>query len=326
MGEFMKQLDWEKYYAQRPQDMIFPGQVEAGDEIVSVADLDAEVEALYTVGFNRGLSPGWRSLAELYRIRKREITLITGWPNHGKSCFLDNIMINMARGHGWKWGVFSAENLPLERHIGSLAELLVGKPFSEGVHTRMTKTELGYAKSFLNNHVHFIRPSEHRQSVARILELAGTMLERWQIDAVVLDPWNELDHGRPANLREDEYISVALSMVRWFTRNHDVHFFIVVHPRLLPRENGKFPVPTLRDAKGASEWEAKGDNGLCVWRDKAEDTGKTQIYVQKIRFREVGQTGQCELLYDKVTGRFTDPRPGIDDLLKRQRQPGEDDE
>lgn len=317
---------WDRFRAVRPVDMVFPQDEHGEQEIVTVDSLNEDIDRLYTSGFDRGLNPGWRSLSELYRVRKREITVVTGWPGHGKSSVVDNIVVHMAKAHDWKWAIFSAENLPIQRHIGALAEIYTGKPFSPGPTPRMTLDELGVAKKFLHEHIRFIRPLEHRQSVARILELSGDMLEKHSIDAVILDPWNELDHGRPSNMREDEYISVALSMIRWFTRNHDLHFFVVAHPRLLGRENGKFPVPTLRDIKGASEWEAKADNGLCVWRDKSEENLKTYIYVQKIRFREVGQTGMCELNYDKATGRFLDPLPSIDDYMRRRREPGEDDE
>jgi len=152
----------------------------------------------------------------------------------------------------------------------------------------------------------------------------------------VIDPWNELDHARPSRLREDEYISVSLSRVRDFARANNVHIFVVAHPaKVLRDKNGKYPVPTMFDVNGASEWNAKADNGICVWRDMLDPDYGTDIHVQKVRFREAGKAGGgCNLNYDMVTGRFTDPnqRPTIDELMARPetkfrlREPGEDDE
>src|SRR6266700_299205 len=159
----MTPLNWEKYYTARPEDMIFPDATSASEnekEIITVRDLDAEVDALYSVGFNRGLSIGWTNLEPYFRLRKRELTVITGWPGHGKSAFIDNVMINMARAHGWKWAVFSAENLPLERHIAGLSEIYIGKPFTCGIRPRMEKADLDTAKTCLNQHMYFSRPSE----------------------------------------------------------------------------------------------------------------------------------------------------------------------
>ena len=304
--------------------------------ILEVKPLMPAVERLYEMGLQPGKSTGWSSLDEWFTVRKKELTVITGYPNHGKSCWLDNLLVHLARSADWRMGLFSAENLPLERYIASLIEIYTGKPFSKGPQPRLMKDELVHAVPWLHEHFKFINPELENRKVDHVLTVADHAVRQYRLDAIVIDPWNELDHGRPDRLREDEYISVSLSKIRDFARRRDVHFFIVAHPAKVNRDkNGKHPVPTLFDVKGASEWNAKADNGICIWRNPLEPETGTDVHVQKVRFREVGKAGGgCNLQYDRTHGRFIDPnhRPTIDELMAKQaepfqlREPGEDDQ
>src|SRR5438876_775079 len=83
---------------------------------------------------------------------------------------------------------------------------------------------------------------------------------------------------------------------------------------------GTRPPPTLDDVKGASEWNAKADNGITIWRERKNPKHETWVIIDKIRFREVGQIGRVILVYDTVTERFIDP------VAPRlwKREPGEE--
>lgn len=289
-------------------------------QVVEVRHLVPLVDRLYKSGGPRpGVSTGWSSLDEWYTVRKREWTLVTGHPNHGKSCWLDNVMVNIANRHNWKFGIFSAENLPLERYVASFMEIYTGKPFAKGPTPRLTTEEVQAAGEWLQEHFTFINPSMDERRLGRILEVARWLVTERGVDALVIDPWNELDHARPEKMREDEYISVSLSHIRNFARSNNVHFFVVAHPSKSHRDStGNYPVPTMFDVKGASEWNAKADNGVCIWRDMLYPEHGTDVHVQKVRFREVGKAGGgCKLHYDRVSGRFIDPhhRKSIDELM-----------
>jgi twinkle protein len=297
-------------------------------EILRASDFEGELLGLYERGFTRGLSTGWQCVDEFFRLRHGEVTVITGIPGHGKSSWLDNLMVNTARSHGWRWVVFSAENYPIARHVAGLAEIYAGKPFNRGRTDRMTTTELKLSLSWLGRHFGFIQPREGSYNLNHIVKLAAASGE---LDALVIDPWNELDQARPRDQREDEFISVGLSRLRWLARTAHIHVVVVAHPAKYQRKDGeKKPVITLNDVKGASEWYAKADNGISVWRDEGDPAGPTEVHIQKIRFREVGHIGMCRLFYDRVSGRFTDPnhRPTIDELIAKGygREPGDEDE
>ncbi len=276
-------------------------------ELIRVRDIDLNVKRLYERGLDRGMSTGFPSLDEYYRPRLGEWTVWTGIPGHGKSTFLDNLMINTADAVGWKWAVFSAENLPVERHVATLAEVYAGKPFRKGPQERMSESELAIAASFLDLNFFFIQPDDDERTLSHILELAEEAVITEHVSGIVIDPWNELDHRRPSTLTETEYISQSLSKIRSFARTHNVHVFVVAHPAKLQKgPDGSYPVPTPYDIAGSAHWRNKSDCAITVWRDLLSNVDEVEVHVQKIRFREVGKIGMCRLAYDRVSGRFID--------------------
>jgi replicative DNA helicase len=291
-------------------------EVEVADssEIVTVADLLDDVEHMYTHGLQPGVTTGWASLDgeddhdRIYSVRKGEWTLITGIPGHGKSSWLDQLMIQLAEQHGWKFAVFSAENRPTQRHVVSLLEKFIDKPFREGPTARITRDDMRAALPWLNEHFFFLEPNEESQNLRTLLSLGDRLIAEQQISALIIDPWNELDHSRPNGQTETEYISIALSAIRRFARARQIHVFVVAHPAKMMKENGKYPVPTPYDVSGSAHWRNKADNAIAVHRDPVVEGERpsNSIHVQKIRFRENGRIGVANLTYDNITGRFED--------------------
>jgi energy-coupling factor transporter ATP-binding protein EcfA2 len=287
--------------------------------IVTIDDLREAIAELYRVGVQKGLGTGWRVIDDLYTVRKREMTVITGAPGSGKSTWMDHLAINLARLHGWKFLVFSAENLPHEEHVSGLLEKYLDMPFNEGPHPRMNAEQLDRGLGFLADHFFFIEPPEDRQDVRTLFAIASAFMETHPVDAIIFDPWNEIDHARKKELREDEYLADTLRIAKLFARKRDIHLFIVAHPTKLQRDRktGAYPVPTLYDISGGAMWRNKTDNGIVVYRELSigkdgdvVDHGVSNILVQKIRFRAVGRLGKAALYYDKVTARF-DEKPRL---------------
>jgi twinkle protein len=268
------------------------------------ADIAGDVELLYKQGFRRGLSTGWPTVDEFYTVRTGEMTIITGIPGSGKSNWLDALTANLFQLHGWSFCFCSPENWPVQRHAASIMEKLVKKPFalSRGNLTRMTPDEVEFALAAMDGAFNFIMLGDDEMSLGNILAKARAAIFRHGVKGVVLDPWNELEHSRPSGLSETEFISQALSKVRRFARVNDVHVWIVAHPTKLQkdRDTGEYPVPTLYDISGSAHWYNKADNGITVYRHLNEDL--TDIYVGKIRFREVGQRGKATLAYSRDAG------------------------
>lgn len=279
-------------------------------EIVYISNLHSPIQALYEQGIRRGVSPGWLGLEDYYTVRPGEWTLVTGIPGHGKTEFLDNLLVNLAAKSDWKFGIFSAENLPHERHAASLIEKYTGKPFQDGYRFRLNGEELTQGIKFVSDHFFFLNPDEEVQSIDRLLALGKMLVAKHGINGLLIDPWNELDHSRPNGMTETEYISTALTKLRRFARTNKIHIWVVAHPAKLLRNksDGTYPVPNPYDVSGSAHWRNKADNALCVWREPTKPDSATQVHIQKIRFREVGKVGMVELFYEFGTGKYKEQK------------------
>ena len=113
-----------------------------------------------------------------------------------------------------------------------------------------------------------------------------------------------MDH-RYGNLSETQYISEMLGKIRRFARRNDVHVWIVAHPQKQYRdkETGLYRIPTMYDISGSANWRNKADVGLCLHRPDMNDD-VAELYVQKIRFREVGRLGGVRFRYAEATGNY----------------------
>jgi len=276
--------------------------------LVEVRELD--LKNLYENGLHSGIQLGWPSVDRLYRLSAEsgELHIVTGIPGHGKSEWLDAAMINLAENEGWNFGVFSPENYPLEQHAAKLIEKHLALPFGDGFKNRLSLEQLEHAQGWLHEHFSFIMPDEDHLTVDSILKLARVLVYRRGIQGLVVDPWNEIDHSRPDSMSETEYISSCLTKFRRFARNHHCHVWVVAHPIKIFRdkESKTIPVPTPYHISGSAHWYNKADNCITIWRDRdpKKQSFETQIHVQKIRRKHLGQLGVAKLYYQFSTGRF----------------------
>jgi twinkle protein len=273
----------------------------------------SSVQSLWRNGLPPGDKTGWPSVDRLYTVVPGQFTVVTGWPGSGKSEWLDALLVNLSR-QGWKIAVFSPENQPVQLHIAKLLEKLAGKPFGAGPTARMTEGEVRKYADDLNQAFAFIEaPGDGALSAKDVIECATPWLAQFKDGekrGLVIDPWNELEHWRPANLSETEYVSKTLSMVRNWARQNSVHVWIVAHPQKMRREDGKLPIPRPDMISGSQHWWNKADCAITVYRDFEKlDSQAVEIYVQKVRFKHVGKPGFVTLHYDRVTGRYHVP-PG----------------
>lgn len=280
--------------------------------IAGIHDADSlrgSVLTLRDSGAQRGVSTGWPDIDEIYTVRRGEMTIVTGIPNSGKSNWLDALAVNIAKGEGWRFGVFSPENQPIADHAARMCEKYSGMPFFDGPTPRMTVDMVSEAMDWLKNYFWWILPdSEDDWSLDSILVKARALVRRVGINGLVIDPWNEVDHSRPQGMSETEYISQSLTKVRRFARANNVHVWIVAHPAKLAKDmTGNYPCPTPYDIAGSAHWRNKADNCIAVYRhfqsDK-EPPKPIEIHVQKVRFRDVGKIGCADLEYRKATATY----------------------
>lgn len=274
-----------------------------------------EAKTAYDATVYRGESTGWPGFDQLYRVAPAQTNLWTGIPGHGKSEFLDALLMNTAHGSGWRIGYFSPENKPQRKHVQKLAEKLIGAPlFGVG---RMSRTQYEDAiEGFLLDHYRFFGQGRLGATLDQVLSEAERITPK--INALVIDPWNMLNHTRGAKTLETDYILDCLRKASFFVSNTGISLHIVAHPAKLQEDykTGITKVPGLYDVSGSANWFNAIDNGFTVYRNR--ETGQTDVYALKIRFKDNGETGVQSFNYDRNSGRLAQAGPP---RLDSQRQP-----
>jgi len=264
----------------------------------------SELMELYSKGHGHGESTGIETLDEFYTIMQGQVSIVTGLPSSGKSEFVDQLIVNLARTKGWKVAIASFENPP-SIHIAKLCEKLAKKSFYSGDTPRMTKTELNEAVTFINNHFCFLQSKDGSLStIDSIINRTKQAVMRMGCQGLVIDPYNYIVQDN--SISETKQISDMLTKITSFAQAYGIHVWFVAHPtKQQQREDGTYAVVKGQNISGSAAWFAKADVGFTVHRGGHG----VEIHVWKVRFKWVGKQGMCLLDYDVPTGRYAAAKP-----------------
>ncbi len=281
------------------------------DGIFELADMSVDLDEIYEKGLPAGLTTGWANVDDFYRPMEGQWTLVTGVPGMGKSEWLDALVMNMSQEHFWVTGVCSPENQPISFHASKLMEKYAGKRLH-----KMTREEYDAAKEWVNTFFKFILPED--RTLESLLSKAKLLVKRYGMKGLIIDPYNEITHThRKEGISETEYISEFLAQLRGFCRSMGVHIWLVAHPTKLQKGmDGRYPVPTGYDIAGSAHFFNKADNIIAVHRDKSNPDAPSEIHIQKIRSRWLGQLGQTNLTWDRHSGKYNTPVNYVGDFMR----------
>lgn len=262
------------------------------------------VDHLYEHGFGERISTGMSAVDEYFSVGPGLLTIVTGNPNAGKSNWVNQIMINLARRYKYSSAICSFETPP-QVHIGQLAEMLMQRHFfdvNDGGE-RMTKKDLTVAKQFVMRYMKFMHQEDGKKAtIESIIERIKTAVFRWGVKVIVIDPYNYVH--RPTNMEsETQFIDDMLTQVRLTAALYGVHVFFIAHPKM-PQVNadGTTPVPKGYSISGSAAWFSKPDHGITVHRKP--DSPEVEIHIWKTRFSWLGKNGMCTLTYDSTRHQY----------------------
>jgi twinkle protein len=272
------------------------------DGLYTVHDIRSAVVDLYSGNTSQPYDVGMTPLDDLYKVARGTFHVWTGVPNHGKSSFLADVIMQMAKIHNWKFCIFSPEH-SMANNIKRLVEKYMLKPFDYGMNDRVTKEELGKALQFINEHFYFIDMENESPDIKWILNVARQAKEEYKIDGLVIDPYNEINPSRKNNLREDEHISNLISDIKRFNRETECVTWLVAHPTKLPREaDGTYRVDGY-SISGSAHFSNKAD--IIVVIQRIFEPEKTLFQVRKVREADLyGSIGEAEFKWNGKTRCF----------------------
>lgn len=276
------------------------------DGVLTLENVKQAARAIYEYGYPKTLRLDW-ALDKWITWRMGECTVVTGIPNHGKSTWLNSLIVELAKKHGWVIAIFSPEKNPIEMLVAELAGIYIGMAYYKAdPHEKMTNDQWNEAMAFISDHFLFIQ-SEEDMTLDELLIIAHQLVYRYGINGIVADPWNYFEHDLAQFESETAYVSRQLGKVSKFVKRVNVHMWLVAHPTKMPMaKRGTEEVrPRLYDISGSAHWKNKIDNGIIVYRDYKRN--RTIIIVEKVRWFFVGRGGgSVEMIYDTTCQRFAD--------------------
>lgn len=277
--------------------------------VFTVADFEGALDTLFEKGMERGVTIGHDNFDTLCSFETKRLCVVTGIPSSGKSEFIDEIAERLNNRYDWKFAFFSPENFPLQYHASKIISKITGKQFDN---KHLSAHEYKRVKEYIEDNFFFLAGDDF--SLDSILERAKYLVRRKGIKSLVIDPWNRVEGVIAPGTSETNYISKQLDRLTIFAQKHDVLVVLMAHPTKMKKNiRGEFEIPTLYDINGSANFYNKADYGITVHRNKLADT--VNVFIQKVKFRHLGETGIATFKYNLNNGRYTPFDPAKPDSI-----------
>lgn len=274
--------------------------------VYTAEDFLPEIQNLYQNGLPPGIEIGVEKLDEIVKWEIGRLCITTGTPSSGKSEFIDYKAVKLNITKGWKWAIWSPENHPLFYHYSKIAEKILGVSFKSG---KITSDMFWSAYEYIKDNFIWVDPEDF--TLDNILKKFKYCVKKYGIKGVILDPYNNLGDRVEYNQQGEQ-----LDKMRNFARHNNVLFELVAHPRKLEKlKDGTFPVPTMYDISGSSDFWNKADYGIALLRERNAEKmlqNYGQAVIQKVKFKHLGTDGVWQWKYNYNNGRYEEYDSTVD--------------
>lgn len=144
--------------------------------VSTINDYSDEIDDMYNNGLPKGSKTMMSNFNKHFSFHKGYIYTFTGKPGDGKSDFVDQITLQLSVTSNWKGGFYSPENKPTQLHVSKMARKLTGK--SWWGENRISRSELGMVKDYLNDRFFFIKPEADFTLDSILKEVKGLVLRK----------------------------------------------------------------------------------------------------------------------------------------------------
>lgn len=282
----------------RPKDVIFGEDVK--DEILS----------LYRDGYSKVDGIGIDKLDEIFRLKRGDLTGLTGIGNYGKSTFFKWYLLMRVLIFDEKFAFFSPEDVSHEFFF-DLLESYFGMDLTPENKNRPHIDSIEKIHDKLSRNIFYVYPKEISPTPEYIKERFLELIIKEKIDGCIIDPFNQLANNySKTGGRSDKYLETFLYDCSRFAMTNNVYFLIVMHPKTLIKPKGElnYPEPDVFDIADGAMWNNKLDNILVYHRPfKGEDPidDRATLSSKKIRRQKVvGRPGTVMFNHDWKKRRF----------------------
>jgi twinkle protein len=268
--------------------------------VMSVNDFRESFETYLKSGMKKGFQIGKPFFDDMFSTYTGQYIVVTGIPSHGKSDFVDDMVLGYCRKYDWRAAMCSVENKPSEIHAGKLLAKCVGTWVTN--EKQIAEDWFPKAVDYLDDKIKFIDLKEGHD-LDKVLEITERLIFKYGIKCLVLDPYNKIRLKRSLNKNINEYTNDYLITIDDFCRKHDILIILVAHPRKPTFQETKTFVPSFYDIKGGGEFYDMSPHGILVHRDFEHDC--TMVKVLKCKFSHLGKNNEHTYLkWNRNNGRF----------------------
>jgi hypothetical protein len=299
----------------RPRDVVY-GQ-----------DVKGQALDIYNDGYSFVSPVGIPELDDLFKMRRAEITLLSGIGNYGKSNFKKWYQVLRAVLYGEKFASFPPEDYPIHNYYHELTEILLGCDCTPRNDERPSMSIYSRAYDFISSHFFYINPTDLAPTPEYIKQRFLELLIKEKIDGCDIDPFNQMtnDYGKHGG-RSDKYLETVLSDFLRFAQQNNVFFWIVAHPvKMQLSENKNYPCPNVFDIADGAMWNNKMNNILIYHRPFMQVDPKNpacEFHTKKIKDQKsTGKKGFISFEFDRTKRRYT--FSGSDPLERIIQEKGE---
>lgn len=263
----------------------------------------------YDNGFPAGAMSGFNNFDELVSFYTGMLVVITGYPSHGKTTFLNSIIHGLYKNNGWKTGIYSPEYWNPELHYMIMSETVAQKPFMDRKNqqcAKMSREELNNAITSMSDWFYKVEP-DGECTVDVILQKQKELVQRYGIKAFIIDPWITITHHAKTNELKSDSIGENLNKIKKHGKENGVCNILVAHPKSPDTKTGAQPPPPLvREISGSANFQNIADIGMSVYRKRNENAPDTmQIWVQKNRLEKIcGDVGTAYMSFNEYEYRL----------------------
>ena len=239
---------------------------------------------------------GWPELDEIFKFYHGQFVVVTGFPGHGKSTFMLNVLAKMARRK--PGGIRSFLYVP--ENEGFLFQKLLR------IYNQPETFDYFAENQCFVQSVVPVAYNDSPQTIWWILDRARIAVEKDGVEVLMIDPWNEIERAIAKGQNLTDYIGECLMAIKNFSRCFNVSIVMVAHPTKAAADKMAL---NLSDIEGSMNWFNKCDNGLIITREENSTTCK--IASLKVREIGAGKVGSCYFTVDPKTEIYTPIYGGV---------------
>jgi twinkle protein len=294
-----------------------PPPTNPADALLNPDDVLAEMRTAWDRQDTNGSPTHFPTLQGWWSWMPGEATLVTGWPGHGKTEFMLQLMLTKSVYDDWRWGLDCPENMPSWKLVRKLVQAYVGQTCNPK-YRRLSFAEYEAAAAWVLEHFFIVNP----RKAGRLDEVLAVMRHAaltHQTHGFLFDPWNTLtDNLRDYGGRDDEMLKHQLGALCDFAEDYNQCAVVCAHPAGVARTaDGKLKVPDQFSVAQGRMWANKIDNLLVLHRPHYdENPADNAVAFHAKKVKEQPETGfptpadGVTLSYDRSTFRYRDPKLG----------------